>query len=130
MSSPAPSSTKTIQFARFVVRRRVPIAGLLVAVSLIFAYPIANALFTALGRPLPGPALRISVSASDLFPDHPFIRVQEKFANFGAAELPGKRATGRTARRLLRLGYDLLSYRTKSRESVWVQDMRTYTPPK
>jgi len=88
MPAPAPSPRKTLRFARFVVRRRLPIAGLLILATLALAWPSANALFTALGRPLPGPALRIGANARDLFPDHPFVRVQDKFANaFGNSSI-------------------------------------------
>jgi len=88
MSRAAPRSKQTLRFARFVVRRRRAIASLLAAASLFFAYPSVNALLTLAGRALPGPALRIGANARDLFPDHPFVRVQDKFANaFGNSSL-------------------------------------------
>ncbi|MCP4004390.1 MAG: MMPL family transporter [bacterium] len=78
----------TLRFARFVVRRRAPIAVLLLIATVFFAYPIVNMLATALGNPLPGPATSISANARDMFPDHPYIHAQDKFAGrFGNASL-------------------------------------------
>jgi predicted RND superfamily exporter protein len=85
---PEPAERGTLRFARFVVRQRAPIALLLAAATLFFAYPIANAVFLAFDRPLPGPVVRIDSRARDLFPDHPFIHAQDKFAGrFGNSSL-------------------------------------------
>jgi hypothetical protein len=79
---------RTLRFARLVVRRRAPIAALLVLATLFFLYPTANAVLSALGRPLPGPVVRVDSRARDLFPDHPFIQAQDKFAGrFGNSTL-------------------------------------------
>ena len=83
-----PREKRTLRFARFVVRHRLPIAALLGAATLFFLYPSANAALSALGWELPGPSVRIGARARDLFPDHPFIHVQDKFAeSFGNASL-------------------------------------------
>jgi predicted RND superfamily exporter protein len=56
--------------------------------SLFFLYPILNTITTASGRPLPGPVVRIDTNARDLFPDHPYIHAQDKFADtFGSSSL-------------------------------------------
>jgi hypothetical protein len=84
---PSPEK-RTLRFARFVVRRRAPIGLLLAAVTLFFAYPTANAVLAALGNPLPGPRVRVDSRARDLFPEHPFIQAQDKFAGrFGNSTL-------------------------------------------
>ena len=81
-------NTWTLRFARGVVQRRRSIAGLLVVVTLFFAYPSLNAVSTALGQPLPGGVLSIGSDARDLVPDHPFIHAQNKFAgSFGNSAL-------------------------------------------
>ena len=83
-----PRETKTLQFARFIVRNRFPVALALIAVSLFFFYPIFNLAMTAAGIPLPGPTVRIDTNARDLFPDHPYIHAQDKFAKrFGSSSL-------------------------------------------
>jgi predicted RND superfamily exporter protein len=71
---------RTLRFARLVVRNRGKLATLLVLATLFFLYPIANAVLTALGHPLAGPVVRLDSRARDLFPDHPFIHAQDKFA--------------------------------------------------
>ena len=53
----------TNRFGLFVVRRRHPIAVLLVLSTLFFLYPIANGVATAFGRPWPGPVVRIGSDA-------------------------------------------------------------------
>jgi predicted RND superfamily exporter protein len=79
---------RTLRFARLVVRRRAPIGVLLVLATLFFLYPIANAVLSALGSPLPGPVVRVDSKARDLFPEHPFIHAQDKFAGrFGNSTL-------------------------------------------
>ncbi|MFQ5696935.1 MAG: RND family transporter, partial [Myxococcota bacterium] len=74
------SERRTLRFARWVVRRRTPLAVGLVGVTLFFAFPSLNAVLDALGQRLPGPVVRVDSRARDLFPDHPFIRAQDKFA--------------------------------------------------
>jgi predicted RND superfamily exporter protein len=84
----APRETKTLQVARFIVRNRAPVGLLLIAVTLFFLYPIANTAFSAAGYHLPGPQVRIDTNARALFPDHPFIHAQDKFARlFGGSSL-------------------------------------------
>jgi hypothetical protein len=63
--------TKTLQFARFIVRNRFPVAMALIASTLFFFYPILNTITTALGVRLPGPTVSVNTNARDLFPDHP-----------------------------------------------------------
>jgi len=80
--------TATLRFARFVTRNRLPIATLLVLTTLFFMYPIVNAVLYAAGHKLPGPTVRVNTSARALYPDHPFIHAQDKFANvFGTSSL-------------------------------------------
>jgi predicted RND superfamily exporter protein len=74
------SDKRTLRFARLVVRRRAPIGLLLILATLFFSYPTLNGLLSALGSPLPGPAVRVDSKARDLFPEHPFIHAQDKFA--------------------------------------------------
>jgi predicted RND superfamily exporter protein len=84
----APRETKTLQFARFIVRRRAPVAAFLIGASLFFFYPIFNCGMNLAGVPLPGPTVRIDTKARDLFPDHPYIHAQDKFSRvFGSASL-------------------------------------------
>ncbi len=78
----------TNRFGQFVVRRRHPIAVLLVLSTLFFLYPIANGVATALGHPWPGPVVKIGSDARAQLPDHPFIHAQTKFAGeFGNSTL-------------------------------------------
>ena len=78
----------TTRFGRLVVRRRHPIALLLVLSTLFFLYPTANAISTAFGHPGPGPVVRIGSDARAQLPDHPFIHAQTKFAGeFGNSTL-------------------------------------------
>ena len=80
--------TGTLRFARFIVRNRAPVAALLILFTLFFFYPILNMISTTLGTPLPGPTVRVDTSARELFPDHPYIHAQDKFAKrFGSSSL-------------------------------------------
>ncbi len=80
--------TKTLQFARFIVRNRNAVAVFLVVSTLFFFYPILNAILTGLGTPLPGPKVRVDTSARAQWPDHPFIHAQDKFSKkFGTSSL-------------------------------------------
>jgi predicted RND superfamily exporter protein len=84
----APRETKTLQFARFIVRNRLPVGLLLIATTIFFLYPIVNTALTAAGYHIPGPQVRIDTNARALFPDHPFIHAQDKFARlFGSSSL-------------------------------------------
>ncbi len=80
--------TQTLRFARFVVRQRFAIAMALILSTLFFLYPTVNAVLTGLGYPLPGPIVRVDTKARALWPDHPFIHAQDKFASkFGGSSL-------------------------------------------
>ncbi|MCH8891032.1 MAG: hypothetical protein IH827_08145, partial [Myxococcales bacterium] len=74
-----PRQTRSLRFARLVVRNRGPVALLLFAISVSLFYPILNTAMTAIGRPLPGPIVRIDTDPRGLFPDHPYIRAQDRF---------------------------------------------------
>jgi predicted RND superfamily exporter protein len=91
MATPEPHvrrQSKTQQFARLVTTYRFPVAMFLIFSSLFFFYPILNMILTAVGSPLPGPTVRIDTNARDLFPDHPYIHAQDKFAKtFGSSSL-------------------------------------------
>ena len=80
--------TKTLQFARWVVRNRFWVALFLIGTTLFFLYPTVNAISTGLGFPLPGPVVRLDASERSLWPEHPFIAAQDKFAaQFGTSSL-------------------------------------------
>jgi len=80
--------SRTQQFARFITRNRFPVALFLIFSSLFFFYPILNMITTVAGFELPGPTVRIDTNARDLFPDHPYIHAQDKFAKtFGSSSL-------------------------------------------
>ncbi len=80
--------TKTLKFARFVVRHRHWVSAMLILSTLFFLYPTVNAISTAFGAPLPGPIVRVDASERSLYPDHPFIHSQDAFADtFGSSSL-------------------------------------------
>ncbi len=80
--------TATLRFARFVVRNRALFGLSLILLTLFFLYPILNAISMRFGVALPGPAIRIDTKARELWPDHPFIHAQDKFAGkFGTSSL-------------------------------------------
>ena len=80
--------TSTLRFARFVTRNRAYIGSWLILQTLFFLYPIVNAGLAAFGNRLPGPIVRVDTSARALYPDHPFINAQDKFAGvFGTSSL-------------------------------------------
>ncbi|HBZ69895.1 MAG TPA: hypothetical protein DEP35_09235 [Deltaproteobacteria bacterium] len=80
--------TATLRFARFITRNRLLIAIWLIAQTLFFLYPIVNAALAAAGHRLPGPIVRVDTSARALYPRHPFINAQDKFAGvFGTSSL-------------------------------------------
>lgn len=81
-----PRQTRSLRFARWIVRNRGPVALLLFAISVCLFYPILNTALSAIGRSLPGPIVRIDTDPRDLFPDHPYIRAQDRFGEiFGGA---------------------------------------------
>ncbi|MBW2360941.1 MAG: MMPL family transporter [Deltaproteobacteria bacterium] len=83
-----PRETKTLQFARFITRNRFPVAMFLVFSTAFFAYPILTTLAGTLGMEVSGPQVRINTNARALFPDHPYIHAQDKFARvFGSSSL-------------------------------------------
>jgi predicted RND superfamily exporter protein len=76
----------SLRFARWVVKHRAPIAVALSLTTLFFFYPILNAITSAAGNPLPGPVVRVDTEARDQWPNHPFIRAQDKFSGkFGGS---------------------------------------------
>ena len=80
--------TRTLVFARWVVRNRFPIVLFLIATTLFFLYPIVNAVLAGFDMKLPGPVVRVDTSARAQWPDHPFIHAQDKFAKkFGTSSL-------------------------------------------
>ncbi len=80
--------TATLRFARFVTRNRAPIGLMLIVVTLFFLYPIVNMVKAAFGQPWPGPVVRVDTSQRSLYPEHPFIHAQDKFAGrFGTSSL-------------------------------------------
>ena len=82
------SERATHRFGHLVVRFRHPIAAGLALATLFFLYPTVNAISTGLGRPLPGPSVRIGSDARAQLPDHAFIHAQNKFAGeFGNSTL-------------------------------------------
>jgi predicted RND superfamily exporter protein len=86
--SHAPRETKTLRFARFITRNRLPVALFLIVSTLFFFYPIFNTVMKAIGVQFPGPHVRIDTNARSLFPDHPYIHAQDKFAHiFGSSSL-------------------------------------------
>jgi predicted RND superfamily exporter protein len=84
----APRETRTLQFARFITRNRLPVAVFLIFSTSFFAYPIFNTVLLAFGYEFPGPHVRIDTNARALFPDHPYIHAQDKFSGvFGSSSL-------------------------------------------
>ena len=80
--------TRTQQFARFITRNRFPVAIFLIVSSLFFFYPIFKTAMGVFGVELPGPMVRINTNARSLFPDHPYVHAQDKFARtFGSSSL-------------------------------------------
>ncbi len=86
MAAGSAQESLTLRFARFVVRRRAIISVLLILSTSFFFYPILNAAMTSMGVPLPGPAVKIDTIARSQWPDHPYIRAQDKFSGiFGGS---------------------------------------------
>jgi predicted RND superfamily exporter protein len=83
-----PRDTRTLKFAKWIVRHRGLVATMLILSTSFFFYPILNLITTSFGMPLPGPVVRIDTRERDLWPDHPFIHAQDKFASkFGSSSL-------------------------------------------
>jgi hypothetical protein len=80
--------TRTQTVARAIVRNRFPVAIALFLSTLFFFYPILNTITSAFGWELRGPVVRINTNARSLFPDHPYVHAQDKFAKtFGSSSL-------------------------------------------
>ncbi len=81
--------TNTLRFARWIVRNRAYVGSLLILSTLFFFYPIFNSIMTAFGSPISSwPTVRVDTNARALFPDHPYIHAQDKFAKrFGSSSL-------------------------------------------
>ena len=80
--------TKTLTFARGLVRHRFWVAMALIASTLFFFYPILNAMLGAWGIELPGPTVRVDTTARAQWPEHPFIHAQDKFGRmFGTSSI-------------------------------------------
>jgi len=86
-AQPAPRSDSWVQrLARWIVQHRAVVAVLLAVSTLFFLYPIVNAGLAAFDLALPGPVVRVDTEARSQWPDHPFIRAQDKFAGkFGGS---------------------------------------------
>jgi predicted RND superfamily exporter protein len=83
-----PRETRTLQFARFITRNRFPVAIFLIISTAFFAFPIFNTVLSLFGAELGDKKVRINTSARALFPDHPYIHAQDKFARvFGSSSL-------------------------------------------
>lgn len=84
----APNTSLTMKFAQMIVRQRVAVATLLILSTAFFFYPILNAFTNSIGYKLPGPIVRVDTEARAQWPDHPFIRAQDKFAGqFGGSAM-------------------------------------------
>jgi len=80
--------TRTLRFARFITRNRFLVACFLIASTGFFFYPILNSVLHRLEMPLPGPTVSVDTKARSLYPDHPYIHAQDKFAKeFGSSSL-------------------------------------------
>ena len=80
--------TKTLVFARWIVKHRAGVSTFLILTTLFFLYPIFNLAMASFGHRLPGPMVRVDTRERDLWPDHPFIHAQDKFsAKFGSSSL-------------------------------------------
>jgi predicted RND superfamily exporter protein len=77
----------TLRFAEAVVRHKFPILMALIISTTFFFFPILNAALLAFDMGWKDlPAVNVDTRARDQWPDHPFIRAQDKFANkFGGS---------------------------------------------
>ncbi len=92
MSAEAPNpppakKSGSLRFAEFTVRNKFPIAVLLVLGTLFFMFPIVNAALIPFEMGWKNlPAVKVDTDARHQWPDHPFIRAQNKFASkFGGS---------------------------------------------
>ncbi len=88
--APTPPPAKksgSLRFAEFTVRNKFPIAVLLVLGTLFFLFPIVNAALIPFELGWKNlPAVKVDTDARHQWPDHPFIRAQNKFASeFGGS---------------------------------------------
>lgn len=80
--------TRTLLFARWIVRNKFWVALGLILSTLFFFYPILNSITRSFGVELPGPWVSVDTSARAQWPDHPFIHAQDEFAKkFGTSSL-------------------------------------------
>ena len=100
-NAPKGKKSGSLIFAEFTVRNKFPIAVLLLLSTMFFAFPIVNAalIYADMGwKNLP--AVKIDTDARHQWPDHPFIRAQNKFANeFGRNCLTSQPRSSFSARR-------------------------------
>ncbi len=90
MADNAPRKSGTLIFAEGVVRHKFPILVALILSTAFFFFPILNAALIAFDMGWKDlPAVNVDTRARDQWPDHPFIRAQDKFANKfgGSAEI-------------------------------------------
>jgi predicted RND superfamily exporter protein len=87
MADRAPKKSATLIFAEAVVRNKFPIVIMLIISTSFFFFPILNAALLAFDLGWKDlPAVNVDTRARDQWPDHPFIRAQDKFANeFGGS---------------------------------------------
>jgi predicted RND superfamily exporter protein len=87
MADNAPRKSGTLIFAEGVVRHKFPILIALILSTTFFLLPILNAGLIAFDMGwMDLPAVNVDTKARDQWPDHPFIRAQDKFANkFGGS---------------------------------------------
>jgi hypothetical protein len=87
MADNAPRKSATLVFAEAVVKHKLPILIALIISTTFFFFPILNAGLIAGGSGWKDlPAVNVDTKARDQWPDHPFIRAQDKFANkFGGS---------------------------------------------
>ncbi len=87
MAKQTRSKSGTLIFAEAVVRYKFPIVVALILSTAFFFFPILNAGLIAFDLGWKNlPAVNIDTNARDQWPDHPFIRAQDKFANkFGGS---------------------------------------------
>ena len=87
MADNSPRKSGTLIFAEWVVRWKFPILVALIVSTAFFFFPILNAILITFDKGWKDlPAVNVDTKARDQWPDHPFIRAQDKFANkFGGS---------------------------------------------
>ncbi len=87
MAENAPQKSYELRIAEWVVRNKAPIMLALIVSTAFFFFPILNSLLLTFELGWKNlPAVEIDTKARDQWPDHPFIRAQDKFANkFGGS---------------------------------------------